>query len=242
MDVGGTELATMTGLPQPTVWRLCHTMMQAGYLIPSSGDRMRPGIPLLRLGQAALASLPLAAKAHDRLNALADRFGVGAGLAARDGAQMVVVQQHLSEAQLLINLKVGSRVRLATSGLGWGLLAGFNEAEREKLVAEFAAPDSRWPEVEAAFRREMVAYKDRGYIHNIGLFRQGYSTIAAPIMGSDGKPAFSLSCAASTASHTASAMRREVAPELLKVAASLEKDLHDEGRVRAPRRKRHQRV
>ncbi len=242
IDVGGTELATKTGLPQPTVWRLCHTMMQAGYLIPSSGDRMRPGIPLLRLGQAALASLPLAAKAHDRIKALADMFGAGVGLAARDGARMVVVQQHLSEAQLLINLKVGSRLRLATSGVGWGLLAGFNEVEREKLITEFAAPDPRWPQVEAAFRREMVAYKERGYILNIGAFVQGYNNIAVPIMGTDGKPVFALGCAGSAVAHTPSFLRREVAPEFLKVAASLEKDLQDEERVRAPRRKQTQRV
>jgi DNA-binding IclR family transcriptional regulator len=242
MDVGGTELASMTGLPQPTVWRLCHTMMQIGYLIPSSGDRMRPGIPLLRLGQAALASLPLAAKAYDRIKALADMFGAGVGLAARDGARMVVVQQHLSEAQLLINLKVGSRLRLATSGVGWGLLAGFDDADREKLVAEFAAPDPRWPEVEAAFRREMAAYKERGYVLNIGAFVQGYNNIAVPIMGTDGKPVFALGCAGSAVPHTPSFLRREVAPELLKLAASLEKDLHDEERVRAPRRKQAQRV
>jgi DNA-binding IclR family transcriptional regulator len=217
-------------------------MMQVGYLIPSSGDRMRPGIPLLRLGQAALASLPLAAKAHDRLNALANRFGAAAGLAARDGDRMVIVQQHVSEAQLVFNLKVGSRIRLATSGVGWGLLAGFNEAEREKLIAEFAAPDPRWPEVEAAFRREMAAYKERGYILNIGSFVPGYNNIAIPIRGTDGKPVFALGCAGSATVHTSSVLRREVAPELLKVAASLEKDLHDEERARAPRRKQAQRV
>jgi DNA-binding IclR family transcriptional regulator len=241
-DIGGTELAAMTGLPQPTVWRLCHTMMQIGYLIPSNGDRMRPGIPLLRLGWAALASIPLATKAYDRMNELADSFGAAVGLAARDGARMVFVQQCLSQAQLLMNLKVGSRLRLATSGVGWGLLAGFDKAEREKLIAEFAAPDSRWSKVEAAFRREMLAYKERSYILNIGVFHQGYNTIAVPIMGPDGKPAFALSCAGSAVTHTSSFLRREVAPELLKVAASLEKDLQEERRARAPRRKQDQRV
>lgn len=241
-DVGGTELATMTGLPQPTVWRLCHTMMQVGYLIPSSGDRMRPGIPILRLGQAALASIQLAAKAYDRMNALAIRFGISVGLTARDGARMVVLQQCMTDASLVMNLKIGSRLKLATSGVGWGLLAGFGDAEREKLVAEFAAPDSRWPEVEAAFRREMAAYKARGYILNIGAFHQGYNTIAVPIKGPDGKPTFSMSCAGSAVVHTSSVLRRDVAPELLKVAASLEKELRDEGDVHPPRRKRHQRV
>jgi DNA-binding IclR family transcriptional regulator len=241
-DIGGTELAAMTGLPQPTVWRLCHTMMQLGYLIPSNGDRMRPGIPLLRLGRAALASIPLAAKARDPLVMLADKFGAAAGLAAQDRDRMVFVQQYLGEAQLLMNLKIGSRLRLATSGVGWGFLAGFDEVEREKLIAEFAATDSRWPQVEAAFRREMSAYKGRGYILNLGVFHQGYNTIAVPIMGPNGKPAFALSCAGSAVTHTSALLRRDVAPELLKVAASLEKDLQDEARARAPRRKQDQRV
>jgi DNA-binding IclR family transcriptional regulator len=238
MDIGGTELAEMTGLPQPTVWRLCYTMMQLGYLIPSNGDRMRPGMPLLRLGQVALASIPIAARAHDRMQVLAEKFGAAVGLAALDGTRMVFVQQCSSESQLVMNLKVGSRLRLATSGAGWGLLAGFEEAEREKLIAEFARPDSRWPRVEAAFRREMAAYKNRGYILNIGVFHQGYNTIAVPISGGNGKPAFALSCAGAAVTHTAALLRKDVAPELVKVAASLEKDLREEARSRPTRRGR----
>ncbi len=122
-----------------------------------------------------------------------------------------------------------------------GSVGRFDEAEREKLIAEFAAPDSRWPKVEAAFRREMAAYKERGYILNLGAFHQGYNTIAVPIMGPDGKPAFALSCAGSAVAHTSAFLRREIAPELLKVAASLEKDLKDEARARVPRRKQDQR-
>jgi DNA-binding IclR family transcriptional regulator len=235
--IGGTELAEMTGLPQPTVWRLCYTMMRLGYLIPSGGDRMRPGIPLLRLGQVALASIPVATNAYDRMQMLAEKFGAAVGLAALDGTRVVFVQQCLSEAQLLMNLKVGSRLRLATSGAGWGLLAGFEEAEREKLIAEFAVPDSRWAKVEAAFRREMTAYKQRGYILNIGVFHQGYNTIAVPIQGVNGKPGFALSCAGAAVTHTAAFLRKEVAPELLKVAASLEKDLRDDARRQTSRRR-----
>jgi len=242
LDIGGSELAAMTGLPQPTVWRLCHTMIQLGYLIPSSGDRMRPGMPLLRLGQVALAGIPLAENAYDRMHTLAEEFGAAVGLAARDGAHMIFVQQCLSQAELLMNLRVGSRLRLSTSGVGWGLLAGFRESERERLIAEFVASDSRWPSVETAFRREIAAYEERGYVLNIGAFHQGYNTIAVPIRARDGKPAFALSCAGAAVSHTPAFLRQDVAPELLKVAASLEKDLQDEARSCAPRSKRHQRV
>ncbi|MDP9094946.1 MAG: helix-turn-helix domain-containing protein, partial [Pseudomonadota bacterium] len=36
-EIGGSQLAALTGLPQPTVWRLCHTMVQLGFLVAVSG-------------------------------------------------------------------------------------------------------------------------------------------------------------------------------------------------------------
>lgn len=243
-EIGGTELAAMTGLPQPTVWRLCHTMMQLGYLVSVNGDRMRPGIPVLRLGCAALASIPLAEAARDRMQALVDRFGSASGLGARDGSRMVFVQRCLSEAQLLMNLKVGARLPLATSAVGWGLLAGYGEHDRDALIAEFATSEPRWPEVEPAFRRAMAEYAERGFALNIGTFHQGYNTAAVPIRGPDGRPVFGLTCAGSAVTHTPGFLRREVAPELIRVARSLEADLRDRnaGRAGARRGKQDQTV
>src|SRR3954470_22827873 len=58
-ELGTAEIARMTGLPQPTVWRLCHTLMQEGYLVQADrGDKLRPGIPVLSLGYAAIAGTP----------------------------------------------------------------------------------------------------------------------------------------------------------------------------------------
>ncbi len=226
-EIGGTELAAMTGLPQPTVWRLCHTMMQLGYLVSVNGDRMRPGIPVLRLGRAALSGIPLAEGARGRMQALVDRFGSASGLGARDGGRVVFVQRCLSDAQLLMNLKVGARLPLATSAVGWGLLAGYAEAEREALVAEFAACDPRWPKVEPDFRRAMAEYAERGFALNIGTFHAGYNTAAVPIMAPDGTPAFGLTCAGSAVTHSPAFLRREIAPELMRVARSFEADLRD---------------
>lgn len=226
-EIGGTELAAMTGLPQPTVWRLCHTMMELGYLVPVSGDRMRPGIPVLRLGRAALASIPLADRARGPMQAMADRHGSASGLGARDGNRMVFVQRYLTDAQLLMNLRVGSRLPLATSAVGWGLLAGFADDEREALIAEFVAPDPRWPRAERAFRKAMSDYADHGYILNVGAFHEGYNTAAVPIRGPDGRPAFALSCAGSAVTHTPAFLRREIGPDLIEVGRSLERDLRE---------------
>ena len=145
----------------------------------------------------------------------------GIGVGARDGGRMVFVQRCLSEAQLVMNLRVGARLPLLTSAVGWGLLAGYDPAEREELIAEYAGSDPRWPQAEPAFRGAMGKFAGCGYILNLGVFHSGYNTAAVPIMGDDGRPAFALSCAGSAVTHSPAFLRREVAPELLAVARRL---------------------
>lgn len=221
-EIGGTEIAAMTGLPQPTVWRLCNTMVKLGYLVPVSGEKLRPGIPVLRLGRAALSALEIAEVARAPMQEMADRFGAAAGLAARDGGKMVFVQRCLSEAQLVMNLRVGSRLSLVTSAVGWGYLAGLDEPVRETLLAEFAVHDPRWASVEPQFRRAMAESAGSGFILNIGAFHRGYNTAAVPIRGPEGAPVYALSCAGSSTTLSPARLRRDIAPRLLELARTLE--------------------
>ena len=48
----------MTRMPQPTVWRLCYTLQQLGYLVqsPDNPDKLRIGMAVLGLGQSSLRS------------------------------------------------------------------------------------------------------------------------------------------------------------------------------------------
>lgn len=229
-EIGGTQLAALTGLPQPTVWRLCHTMVQLGFLVAVSGDKLRPGIPVLKLGRAALASIPLAEAARGPMQRLADRFGSASGLGARDGNRMVFVQRCISEATLVMNLRVGARLPLLSSAVGWGLLAGLDASEREALLAEHGPADPRWPAVQPLFRAAMADAVREGFILNIGVFHPGYNTVAVPLRGPDGKPAFGLTCAGSASTHSADFLRRQVAPVLLATARELE-DLPSSGGV-----------
>lgn len=221
-EISGTQLAALTGLPQPTVWRLCYTMVKLGFLVSVNGDKLRPGIPMLKLGRAALASIPLADTARIPMQKLADRFGAASGLGARDGSRMVFVQRCISEATLVMNLRVGARLPLLSSAVGWGLLAGLEPAEREALLAEHGPADPRWPAVQLSFQAAMADAARDGFILNIGVFHPGYNAVAVPLRGPDGSAAFGLTCAGSAATHSADFLRRQVAPVLLATAHDLE--------------------
>ncbi len=221
-EISGTELAAMTGLPQPTVWRLCHTMVQLGTLVPVSGDRLRPGIPVLKLGRSALASIPLAKAARAPLQAIADRFGAASGLGARDRDRMVFVQRCTSEATLAMNLRVGARLPLLSSAIGWGLLAGFEPGERDALVSQYSPADARWPALRPSFEAAMADFAEAGTVLNIGVSHPGYNAVAVPVRDPAGRPAFGLTCAGSATTHSAEFLGREVGPALLAVAQALE--------------------
>ncbi|WP_148274496.1 helix-turn-helix domain-containing protein [Advenella kashmirensis] len=52
--LGTTDIAQMTGLAQPTVWRLCYTLQKTGFLSNVPGkDKLQLGTAAIALGAAA---------------------------------------------------------------------------------------------------------------------------------------------------------------------------------------------
>lgn len=219
--LSGTEIAGLLGLPQPTVWRLCRTMTKLGYLAVGPDERLRPALPVLRLGYTILSELTPVELARPHLQELADAAGGAAGLAVRDGPDMRFVERCESHSQLLMNLKVGSRVPVATSALGWAYLAGVPRDEREALLGA-VRPDHRvWRVVEKPLRRAMEAYAADGFIINDGIFHPGYNTAAAPVLGADGRPVSALNCGGAASVLSTEKLRREIGPRLRDLAALL---------------------
>lgn len=109
-ELSGTEISTMLGLPQPTVWRLCRTMVKLGYLVADGEDRLWPALPALRLGYTVLSGMTIGELARPHLQELAEEIGGAAGLAVRDGSDMRFIERCESDSQLLMSLRVGSGV------------------------------------------------------------------------------------------------------------------------------------
>ena len=210
-----TEIAAELGLPQPTAWRLCQTMLSLGYLAGEEGGRLRPALAVLRLGYATLSELPLAELARPYLQELADLVGGAAGMAVRDGDDMRFVQRCESASQLVLNLRIGSRVPVATSAMGWAYLAGLPEAQWE---AATGAPVA-WAAAKPAFRAALAEFVTRGFIITPGVLHPGYTTVAVPVMGADGLPCLTLNCGAAASVLCIDRLRDEVGPRLRDLAA-----------------------
>ena len=209
-----TEIAADLGLPQPTAWRLCQTMLSLGYLAVSEGGRLRPALAVLRLGYATLSELPLAELARPYLQEMADAVGGAAGMAVRDGHDMRFVQRCESASQLVLNLRVGSRVPIATSAMGWAYLAGLPEAEWDAASGSPVA----WAAAKPAFRAAFGGFATDGFIINPGVLHPGYTTVAVPVIGADGRPALTLNCGAAASVLPGDRLRQEIGPRLRSLA------------------------
>lgn len=195
-DLSATQIARLTGLPQPTVWRMCHTLLELGYLVhvPSS-ERMRLGVPVLGLGFAALAGFPIAQLATPHMQSLAEQCKGAVALGARDGMDIVYLQRCQGPSVLLTNLNVGDRVPIARSATGWGYLAGLSPpALDEAFRACKRHMCADWSAWEARIQKALADYRKVGYVLGVGVLHQEINSIALPVVSPDGQTVMSISC------------------------------------------------
>ncbi len=193
-ELGTAEIARMVKLPQPTAWRLCHTLLQMEFLTTVPGqDKLRLGLPVLGLGYTVLAADSITETARPYMQTLADRFQGAVSLAIREGLDMLYVQRVHGTAIVRSDLRIGSRLPLGYSASGWAYLAGITIERQRELIAEIrAASGSSWVKTERKFRAAVKGYKKRGYIVNKGSYNGQINSVGVPVKSRDGAVRFAL--------------------------------------------------
>jgi DNA-binding IclR family transcriptional regulator len=194
-SLGTAEIARLTGLPQPTVWRLCHTLMQGGYLVQvERGEKLRPGVPILSLGYSAIASLPIAELAYDKMHAIAERYKGQVSLGIRDGTSMIYVQRCHGSDIVLRDMGVGSRVPLLVAATGWAYLAGLDEQRRKAAMAELKkAEPEQYRQAGQKFESALQEFAKTGYLVSKGVLHPQINAVAVPVVSDDGTKVLGLS-------------------------------------------------
>lgn len=227
-ELGTMEIASLTGLPQPTVWRLCHTLLRSGYLTPSpSNGKLRIGVGVLGLGYAAVAMLDIGELAMHGMHRLAHDFHVACSLAAPDRTDMLIVKRaHDARSMLVVNLHVGSRLPMATSSVGWAFLAQAPVAVRAALLRELAKRHGHeWPALRTRIDAAIEACHRRGYALNSRIYHREINAIAVPIASDDGSQVYALNCGGPAATITVKKLEKEIAPRLIELAGIMRSGL-----------------
>lgn len=218
--LGTTQIAARTGLPQPTVWRLCHTLQKLGYLIQvPNEDKLRVAAPVLALGMSALVGMPSLDLAKPLMQAVADRFRAAVAIGQRDRDSILYLQRCQGDSPLLANLRIGARIPIYSSAIGWAYLAACPKIQREALLADLVPEGEKF--AEQAFTEAMEMYEERGFVMNFGVQHKAVNTVAVPIMLDDGVM-YCVSCGGPSASLTRKIMLEQVGPQLTELAAQLQ--------------------
>jgi len=212
----------MTGLPQPTVWRLCHTMTELGFLVQvPDQDRLRPGLPVLALGYAVLASQRIGETAQPYMEAIAKRYQGAVSLGVRDGLNMLYLQRCQGSSIILADLSVGSRVPLAYSATGWAYLVAIPEKDRKQLLGEIRASDrQKWSAIEPSFDASLKEFRKTGYVVNLGSLHPQVNAVAVPVPSQDGSVLLTISSGGISSVFTSKVLH-EVGAELKGLAEKL---------------------
>jgi DNA-binding IclR family transcriptional regulator len=187
-ELSPAEIAAMTGLPQPTVWRLCRTLAELGFLTRMKGsDKLRAGLRVLPLGHAALAELPILPALRPALLKLESSFDGAVSVAARDGLDMIFLER-LQGSAFVTDQRIGTRVPIARSSLGWAHLAGLPPAAREALIHDIERHDPEaWRRSRTGFSDAFAVYRKQGYVISAGTLHPQINAAAVPLPLPDGE-------------------------------------------------------
>ncbi len=221
-DAGGalgvTEMATVSGLPPPTIHRLLRSLVSQGYVRQDSSRRYAIGPRLIRIGEAA--SRMLGAWATPFLTELVQRVGETANMALLDGDGAVYVAQVPSRNTVRMFTEVGRVVQLPSTGVGKALLSLLSDDEIRAIVARTGLPAVTEHTITSP--SELLASVERarriGYTIDNGEQELGVRCVAVPIPGLPFKAALSVSGPSSRVSVGQTSV---IAPVLQEVAVQM---------------------
>lgn len=207
-ELGGREIARRIGLSQPTVWRLCYTLSQLGYLVPGTvPGKLRVGAPALALGAASLDALGFTQIIEPHLRAYIGRHPAAVVLAQRHQMTMIYLLRCEGEAHFVMKQPAGASVPLLQTTLGWTCLAGMPEPMFEGIAAEaMATKPRRLPGLRRHVQDARAQLAERGFVASIGVDHPAIHYVSTPLLSPDGSQAYALLCGGPA---------YELAPELL---------------------------
>jgi DNA-binding IclR family transcriptional regulator len=196
--LGTPEIARRIGVSRSAAFRLIYTLRYMGFLEPDGeSGRFTLGPRILNLGFAYLASMDIVERARPELERLRDRTNVSAHLSIRNGAEVLYLSCIQTLTGFHSTLNVGARLPAYASPMGWLLLS---ELSSRDLAALYGATrlqrlTDRTPADLASLLQAVGEAGARGFVLSRGILEAGGSSIAAPVVGPDGKMAAAIDIA-----------------------------------------------
>ncbi len=229
-DTGGeaslSELATLSGLPMPTIHRLIRTLVDLGYVRQNTNRRYALGARLIRLGENA--SMQFGSWARPLLAELVDEVGETANLAVLERDEVVYVAQVPSKHSMRMFTEVGRRLLPHGTGVGKAMLAHLPSDDVTALLSRTGMPsytEHTFTDRDALLR-ELAKIAQQGYALDEAEQELGVRCVAVAVPGAPVPAAVSVS--GPSGRLTMEAVER-IAPVVQRIATSLGSTLSRDG-------------
>lgn len=224
-DVHG--LSALLGTPRSTTHRMLGALVAAGYLhhVPHQGYFL--GSKLIGLGDKALEQRPLVALVQPHCERLAYDVGDTVHVGAIEGPNVVYLAKVPGRRGLEMRSRVGSRMPLASTGVGRALMLGMDPDRWQALYdAALTGADGNGPRLPAweDYRRDMLTARERDIVFDREENEIGIRCVAAPLRDATGRVVAALSVA-SAAPFMSEQRMDEVAPAVRAVAEAISGEL-----------------
>lgn len=182
------DLARLTGINRSVTRRLVLTLARLGYLTEAN-RAYAPSPRVLRLASGYLRERQFGRTVQPVMASYSKQLGDAISLAVRDGTDAIYVAYSPGDPALITSgFGIGSRLPLTATGIGRALLAFSGEASIEELLAaplpSYTAATKTDP---AALRADLGETRSRGYALVTDEYEAGVTSIAVPVLDSQGR-------------------------------------------------------
>jgi len=225
-----SDLATVTGLPMPTVYRVVMTLASEGYLDHLPTGDYRPGVRTLMLGTAALRSLDFVGIATPKLRDLGQRTGETVNLAVLNGDRVLYLVRLRNSDLVTANIQVGSTLPAVHTSIGKLLLAHLSETDLEARITDASFSANSGPNAKVSLvelRTELGSIRDQGWAMQDEELAYGLRSVAGPVTGPDGRVLAGVNLAVQARDWSTQRIIRELKPAVLATCAEISGLLSD---------------
>lgn len=184
-----TEIAQRSDIPLSTTRRLVGELQQWGALDRIDDGRYRVGIRLWTIGSLAPQQRELRDAAVPYMHNLYEATHENIQLAVLDGLQALCIEKISSETAVLTRTQLGGRLPLHATGVGKALLAYSEPELLATLVKAGLARMTRHTIIEPGrLAASLARVRESRVSYSLEEMSLGAVSVAAPILGPDGRP------------------------------------------------------
>ncbi|WP_285028577.1 IclR family transcriptional regulator C-terminal domain-containing protein [Plantibacter sp. ME-Dv--P-122b] len=220
------DVAKITHLSRASVRRALLTLETLGY-VGSRQNRfyLRPRV--LDLGYAFLSSSTSIDITQDHLRRLSGRIGESVSACEYDDGDVVYVARAAAETIMPMRLGIGRRLPAFCTSTGRVLLSEFTPSQLDAYFATYAREKLSPATItdEHVLRDAIAEVREQGWSLNNQEVDLGARSIAAPVVGTDGRFVNAVNISVSTSRVSVDQLLEEYLPQLLAATSKISADI-----------------